>query len=142
MERSAHPGASVRAASTPRISLRSIRATKASQCSSKQRTKTVDLVLDPVLPQRPPIDAGVDGEHRLVEPELGDTGKARHHQIGADLHDGVDVRAVDLVDGVAQLTFGDVRVLHRARAAQALEVHDVEAAILEKFPHLRVADGI
>jgi hypothetical protein len=46
----------------------------------------------------------------------------------------------ELDDGVAQLALRDVRDLHRARALQALEPHDLEAAIGEEAAHLRVAD--
>ena len=80
----------------------------------QQRAEAVDLVVDAVLAQRPPVDAGVDREHRLVEPELGDAGEPRHREIGADLDDGVDVRPVHLDDGVAQFALGDMRDQHRA----------------------------
>ena len=68
--------------------------------------------------ERPPIDAGVDREHGLVEPELGDAGKPRHGEIGADLDDGVDVRSVHFDDGVAQLTLRHMRNQHGARALE------------------------
>src|SRR5262245_15372476 len=35
----------------------------------QERAEALDLVVDAILAERPPIDAGVDREHRLVEPE-------------------------------------------------------------------------
>jgi hypothetical protein len=35
----------------------------------QERAEALDLVVDAVLAERPPIDASVDREHRLVEPE-------------------------------------------------------------------------
>ena len=35
----------------------------------QERAEALDLVVDAILAERPPIDAGVDREHGLVEPE-------------------------------------------------------------------------
>ncbi len=105
----------------------------------QQRAEAVDLVVDAVLAQRPPVDAGVDREHGLVEPELGDPRQPRHRQIGADLDDCVDVRSVDFQDGIAQLALTHMRDQNGARAFEALELHDLETTICEETPHLRVA---
>ena len=35
----------------------------------QERAEAIDLVVDVILTERPPIDAGVDRKHRLVEPE-------------------------------------------------------------------------
>jgi len=35
----------------------------------QERAEALDLVVDAILAERPPIDAGVDRKHRLVEPE-------------------------------------------------------------------------
>src|SRR5262244_1261917 len=98
----------------------------------QKRPEAPDLVVDAVLAQRVPVDAGVDGEHRLVEPELGDAGKPRHGEIGADLDDGVDVRSVHFDDGVAQLTLRHMRNQHGARALESLQAYDLETAIGEE----------
>src|SRR5215472_11896985 len=37
----------------------------------QERAEALDLVVDAILAERPPIDAGVDREHGLVEPERG-----------------------------------------------------------------------
>src|SRR6266536_6113113 len=95
----------------------------------QERAEALDLVVDAILAERPPIDAGVDREHRLVEPELGDAGKPRHRQVGADLDDGIDVRSIHFKDGVAQLALAHMRDQHWAGAFEALEAYDLEAAI-------------
>src|SRR5215831_12728007 len=83
----------------------------------QERAEALDLVVDAILAERPPIDAGVDRKHRLVEPELRDAGKPRHREIGADLDDGVDVRSVHFEDGVAQLALRHMRNQHGTRTS-------------------------
>src|SRR5215831_697701 len=92
----------------------------------QERAEALDLVVDAILAERPPIDAGVDREHGLVEPELGDAGKPRHGEIGADLDDGVDVRSVHIDDGVAQLALRHMRDQHGARALEPLQAYALE----------------
>src|SRR6516162_11340299 len=106
----------------------------------QERAETLDLVVDAILAERPPIGAGIDREHRLVEPELGDAGKPRHGEIGTDLDDGVDVRSVHVDDGVAQLALRYMRNQHGTRAFEALQTHDLETAIGKEAADLRVAD--
>src|SRR5215467_4144761 len=106
----------------------------------QERAEALDLVVDAILAERPPIDAGVDREHGLVEPELGDAGKPRHGEIGADLDHGVYVRSVHFDDGVAQLTLRHMRNQHGARALESLQAYDLETAIGEEAAYLHVAD--
>src|ERR1043166_7735769 len=106
----------------------------------EQGAETLDLVVDPVLPQGPPIGRGVDGEYGLVEPELRDPGESRHGEVGADLHDGVDVRTVDRGDGVAPFPLRHVRDRDRARAFEADQANNLEAAIAKEPAYLLVAD--
>jgi hypothetical protein len=68
----------------------------------QQRTEALDPVVNAVRTQRMPIRRGVDRHHRLFQPALGHPGQTRHRQIGARLHDGIDVGCVDFEDGVAQ----------------------------------------
>ena len=42
-----------------------------------------------------PIRGNIHADHRLVEPTLGFVGETRHWQVGAELHDGLDIGAVD-----------------------------------------------
>src|SRR5262249_20928719 len=106
----------------------------------QERAEALDLVVDAVLAERPPIDAGVDREHRLVEPELDDAGKPRHREVNADLDDGVDVRSIHVDDGVAQFALRHMRNQHGARALEPLQAYDLETAIDEEAAHLHVAD--
>src|SRR5215475_8530774 len=106
----------------------------------QERAEALDLVVDAILPERPPINAGIDREHRLVEPELGDAGKPRHREIGADLYDGVDVRSIHLEDGIAQLALRHMRNQHGTRAFESFQAHDLETAIGKESAHLRIAD--
>src|SRR5215475_1971555 len=95
----------------------------------QERAEALDLVVDAILAERPPIDAGVDREHRLVEPELGDAGKPRHCEIGADLNDGIDVRSIYFEEGVAQLALRHMRDQHGTLAFEPLQAYDLETAI-------------
>src|SRR6516165_3621638 len=106
----------------------------------QERAEALDLVVDAILAERPPIDAGVDRKHRLVEPELRDAGKPRHREIGADLDDGVDVRSVHFEDGVAQLALRHMRNQHGTHAFESFQAHDLETAIGKEAADLRVAD--
>jgi hypothetical protein len=67
----------------------------------QERAKPIDLVGNTVAAQGPPIGRGVDRQHWLVEPEIGDGGEPCHGEIGADLDHGFDIGAVDLQDRVA-----------------------------------------
>src|SRR5262249_51421420 len=106
----------------------------------QERAEALDLVVDAILAERPPIDAGVDCEHRLVEPELGDAGKPRHREISADLDDGVDVRSIHVDDGVTQFALRHMCNQHGAPALEPLQAYDLETAIDEEATHLHVAD--
>src|SRR5438445_2802098 len=105
----------------------------------QQRAEAVDLVVDAVLAQRPPVDTGIDREYGLFEPELGDPREPRHRQIGADLDDCIDARSVYFQDGVAKLALTHMRDQYGACAFEAPEPHDFEPAIGEEASHLRVA---
>src|SRR6266540_809850 len=106
----------------------------------QERAEALDLVVDAILAERPPIDAGVDREHRLVEPELGDAGKPRQREIGADLDDGFDVRSVHFEYGVAQLALAHMRNQHGTRAFEPFQAHHLETAIGKEAADLRVAN--
>jgi prepilin-type N-terminal cleavage/methylation domain-containing protein len=64
----------------------------------QQPAEALDLVLDPVGAQRVPVGRGVDRDDRLAEPHLRHRRELHHREVGADLHDRVDVVAVELLD--------------------------------------------
>src|SRR5262245_14589881 len=70
---------------------------------SEERPPAMNLVFDPVLAQRVPVDRGIDRDHRLAEPELGGRGDLGHREVGADLNHGIDLAAIHLEDRVAEL---------------------------------------
>src|SRR5438046_8821444 len=105
----------------------------------QQRAEAVDLVVDAVLAQRPPVDTGIDREYGLFEPELGDPRQPCHRQSGADLDHCIDARSVDFPDGIAKLALTHMRDQYGPCTFKALEPHDLEPAIREEPPDLRVA---
>nr|WP_299454671.1 hypothetical protein [uncultured Pigmentiphaga sp.] len=63
-----------------------------------------------------------------------------HREIGAHLHDGLDIVSVEFADRRTAHFIGSVRDLDRARTAQANVAHDREAAVFEKAANFGVCD--
>src|SRR5687767_12972586 len=63
---------------------------------AQQRAEPLDLVVDAVRAQGVPIGAGVDCQHGLLQPTLRFGSDAGKREVGADLHDELDARIVDL----------------------------------------------
>jgi hypothetical protein len=53
-----------------------------------------------------PVGGGVDRDDRLAEPEFRHGREPDHREVGADLHDGVHVVAVELLDRLATHSAG------------------------------------
>src|SRR5207237_1418876 len=107
----------------------------------EQAGETVELVGDAVGPERVPVGRDVDRDHRLVEPALGLVGDARHRQIGAELHDRLDVGPVDRLDGIDHVAGGDHGVGGGTLAAHVVVANDVVARGAEYSHHLGLDAG-
>ena len=77
-----------------------------------------------------PVGGGVDSNHGLAQKQLGRSGQADHRHIGAHLHDGVDIVAIELFERVATHLIGGVGDLYRARPLKTKITDDGEAAVL------------
>ena len=75
----------------------------------QQAAEPFHLILDAVGAQRMPIGGGVDRDDRLSEPHFGGGCQPHHRQVGADLHDRVDIVAVELDQRGAQRLRGLLR---------------------------------
>jgi len=74
----------------------------------QQAAEALDLVLDAIGAQGMPIGGRVHGDDGLAKPQLGGRGKPYHRQVGANLHDGIDVVAVEPPQRVATLRRRDL----------------------------------
>src|SRR5262249_10212499 len=70
---------------------------------TEKRSKTRYAICDTTLPQRVPVNRGIDRYHRFVDPEFCDAGETGHCKVRPDLHDRFHRGIVDLDDGISQL---------------------------------------
>ncbi len=94
-------------------------------------------------PHRMPCGRDVDRDAGLAHHLLDRGEEIAGRKIGADLDDGIDVVAIELLEhGADHVAARHVRDRGGAAAAQALETTDLEAGLAEEALHLLVADRL
>mmetsp|Transcript_46924 Transcript_46924/g.123635 ORF Transcript_46924/g.123635 Transcript_46924/m.123635 type:complete len:303 (-) Transcript_46924:624-1532(-) len=100
----------------------------------------VELRFDAILAQRKPERRRVDRDDRLAEDRLHSIRDGNKREVGAALHDAIDVVAVHLPQRRLRHLLGDVRNLDGADAFEAVDARALEANLLEELGDLLVHD--
>src|SRR5438874_11707640 len=106
--------------------------------SREQLGEAVELVVDAVHAAGVPVGRHIDADHRLVEPAFGLVGEPGHRQVGAELHDRLDIGPIDRLDRLDHVARCQHGIGGRVLAAHVVEADDLIAVRPQHAPEARL----